>query len=482
MSEKSVLAVDLGAESGRVMRISFDGKTFALEEVHRFRNLPVETPDNLHWNVIRLWHEIVTGIEKARREHTIASIGLDAWGVDFALLDGRGNLIDNPIHYRDRRTNTMTDWVFQRVPARTIFERTGIQLMSINTLFQLASLKASNSLDLELADTFLTLPSLFLYWLSGAKVCEFTDATTTQMFNPRTNTWDAETLDALGIPHHFLPEVVMPGTRLGNYRGIPVIAVATHDTGSAVAAVPAKGRDFAYLSSGTWSLLGTEIPAPLINDAAFEANVTNEGGVEGTFRLLQNVMGLWLVQQSQKRWNETGSNLGYKEVVALAESAEPFRSLINVNDFRFLEPGDMPSRIRDFCRESRQPEPESIGQVARCIYESLAFKYRDVLEMLIRLTDLNIEHLHIVGGGSQNAFLNQLTANAINRPVYAGPMEATALGNALMQLVALGDIQSVQEGRRILSETIAPTVYLPQASPEYDEQYARLQRLHSPVK
>ncbi len=477
MTAKSVLAIDLGAESGRVMRVSFDGRSFSLDEIHRFQNIPIETPGTLHWNAVRLWHDIQTGIGKALHDHEIASIGICTWGVDFALLDRAGHLIDNPFHYRDPRSVPMMDWVFERVPARTIFERTGIQHMSINTLFQLASLKAHNSLDLELADTLLTMPSLFLYWLCGVKVAEFTHATTTQMFNPRLKTWDTQTLDALGMSHHFLPDIVMPGTRLGSYRNIPVIATASHDTASAVAAVPTRSENVAYLSSGTWSLLGMEVPQPIITEAAFEAGVTNEGGVEGTYRLMQNVMGLWLVQQSRKIWADTGTRFSYDELIALARTAVPFRSMFDANDARFLEPGDMPARIRKYCRETGQPEPETVGQIGRAIFESLAFKYRQVLDKLIALTGRETDHIHIVGGGSQNPLLNQLTANAINRPVYAGPVEATALGNAMVQLIALGEIANIREGRMILSETISPSIYVPEHRDEYESHYQRLQKL-----
>ena len=440
MTEKSVLAIDLGAESGRVMRIGFDGRAFSLEEIHRFRNSPIETPETLQWNAVQFWHEVQIGIGKALNDNPVASIGLCTWGVDFALLDRSGTLIDNPYHYRDRRAAPMMDWVFERVPARTVFERTGIQLMSINTLFQLASLKATNSPDLQLAETLLTIPSLFYYWLCGVKVGEFTHTTTTQMFNPRLKTWDTQTLDALDIPHHFLPEIVMPGTRIGSYRGVPVIATASHDTASAVAAVPTKTANFAYLSSGTWSLLGLEMPQPVIDDAAFAAGVTNEGGVEGTYRLMQNVMGLWLAQQSRRTWAEAGTNLSYDELTTAARAAAPFRSLFDANDPRFLQPGDMPARIRDYCRETGQPVPESVGQVARSIFESLAFKYHEVIDKLTALTGREIDHIQVVGGGSRNPFLNQLTANATNRPVYAGPVEATALGNALVQFIELGEI------------------------------------------
>ncbi len=477
MTEKSVLAVDLGAESGRVMRIGFDGRAFSLEEIHRFRNLPIETPEALQWNAVQLWHDVQIGIGKALHDHQIDSIGVCTWGVDFALLDRAGNLIDNPYHYRDQRSVPMMDWVYDRVPARTVYERTGIQLMSINTLFQLASLKAANSPDLELAETLLTIPSLFYYWLCGVKVAEFTHTTTTQMFNPRLNTWDTQTLNTLDIPHHFLPEIVMPGTRLGSYRGIPVIAIASHDTASAVAAVPTKTDNFAYLSSGTWSLLGLEMREPVINDAAFAAGVTNEGGVGGTYCLMQNLMGLWLAQQSRKTWAEAGTNLSYEELTTLAESAAPFRSLFDANDPRFLPPGDMPARIRAYCRETGQPEPETIDQVARSIFESLAFKYREVLDKLGKLTGREIDHLHIVGGGSRNPFLNQLTANVLDRPVYAGPVEGTALGNALVQFIELGEIGNIHEGRLVLSATTSPKLFVPQRHADSEAQYERLQQL-----
>lgn len=473
MAEKNVIAVDLGAESGRVMRVGFDGKAFSLEEMNRFANTPIETEHTLYWNAPRLWYDIQVGLAKALAQHDISSIGVDTWGVDFALVDENGQLLDNPVHYRDKRTTTTPDWVFAQVSRREIFERTGIQHMPINTLFQLASLKQAASPQLELADTLLTIPALFTYWLSGSKVSEFSHVTTTQCYNPKTAAWDTETLDALGVPTHILPEVVSPGTRLGSYRGVPVIAPAMHDTGSAVVAVPSTHENYAYLSSGTWSLIGLEIPQPLINDAAFEANVTNEGGAYGTYRLLQNVMGLWLVQQSRATWAASGHNYTYDQLVQLAEGAKPFLAYVDPNDARFLDPGDMPARVQDYCRETGQPIPQTHAEILRVIFESLAFKYRQVLDVLMQLTGRTVERLHIIGGGSRNVLLNQLTANAIGRTVSAGPTEATALGAAIVQLIELGEIKDIWEARQILSQTTSDNIYHPQDSTTFDAQYQR---------
>ncbi len=473
MTEQHVIAVDLGAESGRVMRVGFDGQRFSLEAMNRFANTPIDTEEALYWNATRLWYDIQVGLAKALAAYDIASIGVDTWGVDFALLDANGHLIDNPVHYRDKRTTTITDWVYERVPARTIFERTGIQYMHINTLFQLASLKRAASPQLELAHTLLTIPSLFTYWLSGAKVSEFSHVTTTQCYNPRTQAWDTDTLSALGIPTDILPEIVPPGTRLGDYQGVPVIAPATHDTGSAVVAVPSRDENYAYLSSGTWSLFGLEIPQPIITDAAFDAAITNEGGAYGTYRLLQNVMGLWLIQQSRATWADEGQPYSYDDIVALASEAPSFSAYIDPNDNRFLEPGDMPARVRDYCRDTGQAIPQTHGEVLRVIFESLAFKYRQVLDNLLGLTGRTVERLHIIGGGSRNTLLNQLTANAIGRPVVAGPSEGTALGSAIVQLIALGEIKDIWEARQILSQTEQTGVYEPQDSATYEAEYQR---------
>lgn len=469
-----VIAIDLGAESGRVMRVSLEGDALHAEEVHRFPNIPVQVGNTHYWDCLRLWHEIRAGIEEAL---PAAAIGVDAWGVDFALLDRDGTLLSNPVHYRDRRIEGMPDWVAARIPARQMYERTGIQLMSINTIYYMAYLARINSPLLSAASTFLTMPDLFNYWLSGARVCEFTAATTTQLYDPRANGWDYEMIETLGIPRSIFPEVVQSGTQLGKYRETPVIAPACHDTGSAVIAVPATGPNFAYLSSGTWSLIGTEVRQPVINDMAFEANMTNEGGAYGTFRLLKNVMGLWLAQQCQQTWKQHGTEYSYDQLVMLAGEAQPFRSLIDPDYPDFLPPGDMPARIREYCQRVGQPIPESVGQVMRAIFESLALKYRYVLDRLEELIGSRIEQLHIVGGGSKNRLLCQMTANAIGRPALAGPVEATALGNAIVQLIALGELGDLTQARALLSRTAGIERYEPRATSAWEEAYQRFRSM-----
>ena len=469
MAKRTVLAVDLGAESGRVMGVHFDGQRLTLEEVHRFPNPTIQLGSTLHWNFLGLWQNIQAGIEQGKK-FSPASIAVDTWGVDFGLLDKSGSLIGNPVNYRDARTNGMQEKVFEKVPRDEVFAQTGIQFMPINTLYQMQSLVESGSPQLDIAHTFLTAPDLLNFWLTGAKVCEFSNATTTQMFNPNTGTWAIEMLDTLGFPTHILPEIVQPGTMLGSYDGIPVVAPACHDTGSAVAAVPAQTRNFAYISSGTWSLVGLETNRPIINAAALAANVTNEGGVYGTYRFLKNVMGLWIVQQCRNQWASNGEPLSYAELVTLAEQAPSLRSIISVNDDRLLPPGDHPSIVQALCRENDQPVPESKGAIIRCVLESLALKYRDVLDNLLALSGKSADVIHIVGGGTQNGLLNQLTADATGIPVQTGPIEATVIGNALVQLISLGDLKDLDEGRALVADSF-PTK---QFDPQNSEDWAKL--------
>jgi rhamnulokinase len=462
MNTKTVLAVDLGAESGRVMAVAFNGRSLHLEELHRFPNTTVTINGTLHWNFLRLWQDIQAGIEKGKTLNP-ASIGVDTWGVDFGLLDKQGSLVGNPVHYRDSRTDGMMDRVFNRVPRAEVFAQTGIQFMQINTLYQMMSLAESQSPQLAIADTLLFAPDLLNYWLTGAKVCESSIASTSQMVNAKTGNWAIEMLEKLGIPTHILPEIVPSGTRIGAYDGIPVIAPASHDTGSAVVAVPARTSDFAYLSSGTWSLFGLEVPEPVISEASLAANVTNEGGVYGTYRLLKNVMGLWFVQQSRATWKAQGELHSYAELVEMAEAAPPLRSLVNVNDPVFLPPGDMPSRVQAFCAQTGQPVPQSKGEIIRTVLESLALAYRDSLGLVSSVTSTSsaaeatvsnqpVSVIHIVGGGTQNKLLNQMTANATGLPVITGPIEATVIGNALVQLISLGEISDIVEARQIVAE------------------------------
>lgn len=479
MTQKFVIAIDLGAESGRVMRAALVNDRLDLQPVHRFPNIPVQARDTLHWDALRLWHEIMTGIRLAAdgAAGEAAGVALDAWGVDTVLLDRDGRLLSNPVHYRDPRTDGMMDWVFERVPRRTVFERTGIQFIQINGLYQNASLVKNNSPLLDAAATLLTLPDLFNYWLSGAKTCEFTDATTTQMYDPRKKDWDIDTLNAIGFPTHILTEVVEPGTRLGKFEGIPVFTAASHDTGSAVVAVPTTTENYAYLSSGTWSLIGLEVPEPIITDATYEANLTNEGGAYNTIRLLKNVAGMWLAQQCRATWAAAGQDYDYDQMVGIASQSTSFRSFFDPDAPEMLPPGDMPARIRDYCTRTGQPAPETPGQTMRAVYESLALKYRFVLDRLIAVSGKTVDRLHIIGGGSQNTLLCQMTADAIGRPVVAGPSEATAAGNAVVQLIALGELANLSEARQMLSRTFETVVYEPKNTAEWEAQYERFKGL-----
>jgi rhamnulokinase len=475
---KTVLAIDLGAESGRVMAVHFDGRELQPEELHRFPNHRVTVGSRLYWDFLSLWREIQEGIARGRA-YQPASLGVDTWGVDFALLDAQGELIGNPVHYRDARTEGMMERVFEIVPRAEVFAQTGIQFMPINTLYQLMSLAVTGSPQLSIAHTFLTSPDLLNYWLTGVKAGEFTIATTTQMFNPLTCEWAYPLLTELGLPTGIFPEIIQPGTRLGEFQGIPVIAPACHDTGNAVAAVPAETGDYAYISSGTWSLVGLEMSEPVINQAALEANVTNEGGVYGTFRLLKNVTGLWLLQQCRATWSQQSGSLTYGELVQLAEESTPFYAWIDPNDPAFLPPGDHPARVKAWCQASGQPVPEGRGAVVRCVLESLALEYRRVLDMLRQLTNRPIEVIHIVGGGTQNEMLSQMTANVTGLPVAAGPVEATVIGNALVQLIAAGELADIQEARRLVGQMGTMKRYAPHLDERWEAAYSKYLELTS---
>jgi rhamnulokinase len=487
------LALDLGAESGRAMLGQFDGQRLQLAEAHRFANEPVCLPSDgtgyrLHWDVLRLWSEIKCGIALAAQEceGKLAGVGLDTWGVDFGLLDCSGALLGNPYHYRDSRTDGMVEEAFHRAGREEIFQRTGIQFMQLNSLYQLLSMVVGESPLLEIAETFLTMPDLFNYWLTGRKVCEFSIATTTQCYDPRAGDWARPMLEKLGIPTRIFSEIVPPGTVLGDMlpqvaedvgTRIPVIAPACHDTGSAVAAVPAKGTDFAYISSGTWSLVGTELAEPVINADSLAYNFTNEGGVGGTFRFLKNIMGLWLVQESRRTWAGQGESLSYDELTQMAAEAEPLCAIVDPDDGDFLKPGDMPARLRAFCERTGQPVPESKGSIVRCALESLALKYRWTLERLEEMLGRRLEPIHIIGGGTQNRLLNQLAADATGRRVVTGPIEATAIGNVLVQMMALGHIASLAEGRQIVCGSFDVETYEPQGGDEWEEAYGRFLEL-----
>jgi rhamnulokinase len=459
-ASSTVLAIDLGAESGRLVAARLHGDRIDLDVAHRFPNRPVQVRGTLHWDILRLWAEIQDGIA-ACADRRPASIGVDTWGVDFGLLDRQGHLMGNPVHYRDARTEGMQEKAFGRVPRPEIFRATGIQFMPINSLYQLMSMVESGHPALREATTFLTIPDLLNYWLTGEKVGEFTNATTTQCYNPRTGDWAKDMLARLDIPVGMFPPIHRPGTRLGTYQDIPVLLPACHDTGSAVAAVPTATKRFAYLSSGTWSLLGLEVPQAILSDEALAANLTNEGGVCGTFRLLKNITGLWLIQQCRATWAAQGKSYEYHVLAEMARSAPAFSVFIDPDDGAFLPPGDMPARIAEFCRRTGQTPPEGASAVTRCVFESLALKYRCVLDTLVDVSGQAVDVIHVIGGGSQNELLCQMTASATNRPIIAGPAEATALGNALMQWYGLGEIDSIAQARTLVGQSVEPMTYQP---------------------
>src|SRR5581483_8455222 len=478
MAEQVYLGVDVGAESGRVIAGCWDGRRMRLEELHRFPNGPVAIAGTLRWDILRLWSEIQNGLSLAARRFgkAVVSVGVDTWGVDFTLLSKSGELLGQPFNYRDARTQGMLEKAFKRMPRAEIFAATGLQFMELNTLYQLLALQRQSPEVLAAAETLLTTPDFLNWCLSGARVSEVSIATTTQCFNPVRREWALDLLRKFDLPTNIFPEIVAPGTRIGSLRPsvaertglgtIEVIAPAEHDTGSAVAAVPTAhtGRaNWGYLSSGTWSLLGVEIAEAQLSPRTLELNMTNEGGVDFTYRLLKNIMGLWLVQQCKRSFEARGRAWDYAELVRVASEAPALRSLVDPNDERFLNPPDMPKAMQDYCRETTQPVPETEGALVRCALESLALKYRATVGSLEELTGEKIEVIHVVGGGSQNNLLNQFTADACNRPVLAGPIEATVLGNVLVQARAAGEIKDLKELREIVRASSDLREFVPDA-------------------
>ena len=480
------LAFDLGAESGRAVVGRFDGQRLTLAPLHRFGNGPVRIFDGLFWDVLYLWREMQAGLGAYRRVYgpDLEGIGVDTWGVDFALLGAQGELLANPRHYRDPRNEAMLKLALELVPRQEIFGQTGIQFMQLNSLYQLLAMQQYGDAALGQADTLLMMSDLFHYWLTGVKASEFTLATTTQFYDPTRRDWARDLLRSLDLPTHMLPEIVAPGTVLGplderlaqeaGLEDVSVILPASHDTGSAVAAVPAHGEDFIYLSSGTWSLIGVEIPEPILTDDALANNFTNEGGVFDTFRLLKNIMGLWLVQECRRTWTQEGDELSYDELTALAAEAPAFGPLVEPDAAEFLPPGGMPDRIRAYCRRTGQRLPESRGELVRCALESLACKYRWAVEKLEQMLGRSLPVIHIVGGGSQNTLLCQFAADATQRQVIAGPVEATAIGNVMMQAIACGRIGDLAQGREIVARSFETITYDPGDVGGWDEAYDRL--------
>ena len=497
MKTTDYLALDLGAESGRGLLGRFDGELLALEEVHRFPNGPVRMLDTLHWDAPRLFGEMKEALGRAAlASPELDGVGVDTWGVDFGLV-GRGDtLLGNPVHYRDARTEGMLELACSMVPRERIYELTGLQFLSINTAYQLLAMSRAGSPILGAAETLLMMPDLFGWLLTGRRAGERTNATTSQLYDPRRGDWSRELCEGLGLSPAILPELIDPGTilgplrpsvaaELGISRSLDVIAPATHDTASAVAAVPVVGPsavasatpDWCYLSSGTWSLLGVEVPRPVINAATLAENFTNEGGVAGTTRLLKNIMGLWLVQECRRHWARSGQDYTYDDLIARSAAAPPFVSLVDPDDPTFFPPGDMPSRIAATCARTAQPVPTDPGAFVRCALESLALKYRRTLRRLESILGTTFRAIHVVGGGARNALLCQFTAAATGLPVHAGPVEATAAGNVLLQALARGRVASLADARRIVAASFPPITYDPRHTSSWDEAAGRFEGL-----
>jgi len=480
---KPYLAFDFGAESGRAVLAHLHSGVITTEEVDRFANEPVEYGGSLHWDIAKLWLEIRKTLSRLQ-EVELSGIGVDAWGVDYALLGEHGELLLNPYHYRDKRTDGVMELAFEKVSRKEIYRETGIQFMPINTLYQLFAAKRDSPDLLRAARTLLMIPDLFHYWLTGNAVCEFTNATTTQMVNAEKRAWSRDLMERLELPVDLPAGIVEPGTQVGalleevtssrTLRGTPVIAPATHDTGSAVAAVVAR-EGTAFISSGTWSLLGTELDVPLITDEALRLNFTNEGGVCGTTRFLKNVMGLWMLQCCRSSWSSRGQVYEYRELMELASREADFEQLVDPDDESFLHPDDMPKTIDDFCARTQHSAPKTSGAYARTILESLAFKYRQVIGDLERLTRKPIHQIRIIGGGSKNHLLNQFAADATGRRVLAGPAEATALGNVAMQILATGAASSLSEVRAMIDRSFPTETFEPRETDKWERHVARFQ-------
>ncbi|NQX71900.1 rhamnulokinase [Paenibacillus alba] len=481
----SVLAFDLGASSGRAIvgRLDSEAGRVTIEEIHRFSNDPVQVGNHLHWDILRLFHELKQGILQTKHlgYTDIESMAIDSWAVDFGLLAANGELLGNPYHYRDHQTDTVMDKVIAAIGREKLYAKTGLQFLQFNSIFQLAAIKERNPELLGRAKTFLMIPDLLRYFLTGEKHSEFTNASTTQLLNATTGAWDAELLQQLGLPSDILLHPVASGTRVGaltqdlcrelDVASIPVIAVGEHDTASAVVAVPALDENFAFLSCGTWSLLGTETSAPILSEQAQAWNFTNEGGVYGTNRLLKNIMGLWLIQECKRTWDKEGKNIGFAELVKLAEPVKPFQFFIDPDDDMFLNPAHMPKQIQQYCRDTNQFVPQTEGEIVRCILESLALKYRFILERTEQLSGTTYQGLHIVGGGIQNELLCQFTANAIQREVWAGPVEGSALGNLVVQWIALGYIANLREARKLIRNSFPVKTFIPEDGAGWQAAY-----------
>ncbi len=477
------LAFDFGASSGRAILGVYDGARIELQEVHRFSNDPVDVRGTTYWDVLRLFYEIKQGILKAKLAGGFDSIGIDTWGVDFGLLDAHGCLLENPIHYRDLRTKGMIEEAFKSIPKEEFYQTTGIQFMELNTVFQLLSLRRQRPHILEKADKMLFMPDLFAYFLTGEKHTEYSIATTSQMIDIATRTWSDDILRRLDIPRRLFCDILPSGSLNGmlsedvcaecGVPSVPVYAVCGHDTQSAITAVPSGEKDFVFLSSGTWSLFGTELDAPIVNETSREINVTNEGGYGYATGFLKNIIGLWLIQESRRQWAREGQNYSYADLEQLALAAEPFRCFIDPDAPEFVPRGDIPGRVRAYCEKTGQYVPQTVGEIMRCIYESLAMKYRCTLEKISRCTEKTYGKIHVIGGGVKDTLLCQMTANACGVPVLAGPIEATVLGNICVQLMASGAVKDVAEARQIVAGSETLREYLPSEADAWRQSFAQ---------
>lgn len=478
---KRVLAFDFGASSGRAILGIFDGEKIELQEVHRFSNDPVKINGTVYWDVQRLFFEIKQGILKAKEAGGFDSIGIDTWGVDFGLLRKDGTLVENPVHYRDARNDGMVEKATEYMSKERMYDITGIQFMDFNTIFQLLSLKENRPYILEEADKLLFMPDLLNYMLSGVKSTEFSIATTSQMVDLKTNNWSDEILDTFGIKKDLLTDIAPTGAVIGQLSdeiceelGVPkadIVSVAAHDTQSAITATPCEYDDFAFISCGTWSLFGTEVKEPIINEASKKLNVTNEGGYDYTTAFLKNICGLWLIQESRRQWIREGKEYSYAELEKLALECEPFKCFIDPDAPEFAPMGNLPRRVKEYCEKTGQYVPQTVGEIIRCIYESLALKYRYTFDGIKECTGKDYDRIHVMGGGTKDKLLLQMTAQSCNVNVYGGPIEATALGNVAIQLMSTGAIKDIKEARKIIAEGESLKLYEPKDNEAWEKAY-----------
>ncbi len=482
MKTNQILAFDFGASSGRAMLSKIENGKMIIKEIHRFSNDPVLVSGHLYWDILRLFHEIKQGISKAVAEGGFDSIGIDTWGVDFGLLDKDGQLIGNPYNYRDVRTEGMQEEFYKTMPREELYAETGIQQVDLNTIYQLQAVQKYRPDDLKKAETLLLIPDLFAYFLTGAKRIEYTNASTTGLLDPETKTWNKKVLSALGVDEALFAQLIKPGEIYGyllpeiceelHCEKVPVIAVATHDTASAVASVPTQEKHYAYISCGTWSLFGTVNDEPILTEESFKVDFTNEGAFDGKIRYLKNIMGLWLIQQSRKEWKRQGLDVSFDEMENAARQAEPFRCFIDPDAKDFVAPGNMPKRVQEFCERTGQYIPQTMGEILRCIYQSLAFKYRYSTENLERIIGHELPVIHMIGGGIKDSLLCSMAADYCQKTVKAGPVEATVTGNAAIQLMAFNKLKDINDARRVIEESFDVKTYEPDKTLELEKPYS----------